>query len=135
MGYNTDELIQKVEAWLDDKFSGFKRDRFSETVLWHKVFYWVVSSDYLILFLAFNDMNYKFNGGFSVNMEEEDSDDFITEEFQNLDIDNFINAIDKGMKKHKNRISSAKYLQDMVRKNYNNTAVNLVNSIIKDANR
>lgn len=126
------KLIKKVEEWLCENFRGFEVEFITETVLMHKVFNWLVTSDYLLLVLAFNDLTYTFNGAFRVNMEEEDGDDYIQEEFKDLPFDEFIKAVEDAMEKHKDRISAAKYLQEMVTKNMLNEYRNNLRTVIAD---
>ncbi len=128
------KLLVKINDLVDEVFPGFDKVCMEEVVLEHKLYQWAIRSNYMVAAIAFDDLNYKINAMISVNMEEEEGENLIEEEFANLEFSEFKKAVNAFMKKHKNRISAAKYLAEAVEKNErdeksSNFAIDFVNSI------
>ena len=131
------KLLAKINDLVDEVFPGFDKFCIEETVLKHKLYRWAIRSNYMVAAIAFDDLNYIISAMISVNMEEEDGENLIEEEFVNLEFNEFKEAVNAFMKKHKNRISAAKYLAEAVEKNEReeksrNFAIDFVNNILDE---
>lgn len=140
---NINDLIYKVTNWINMNFSNFEVVRQDQIILNSTMYSWTITSEYLILIMAFDDFSFKFNGIISINAIDTVTKDYITEDIRHKSFEDFTKCVTEFMEEYNDVIEASKNISIGVSKNSiddieyipSDMVIDFVNCIIQDENR